>query len=548
MKNLLLFLLTGMVCGCAADKLKPLTMALDSVYGYGKVDAHFCTLPPSPAKQYLKYLFVLDHSASNQAGFPNSLTPSDVTNTDPQGARRYGPMINFIQGMVPDPNNVTSFSIIDFNDTAYQPGTLSGFDPNSSDFVNVATQDWIGGGTAQQPAPEDKGFTNYQAALQMALQMIKQDAQVLAAGQDQSIKVSYQIIFVSDGVPTVAAPIGSLSPIYTQTFGNDIQPVIANLMNLKNDPSLGPYISNINLNTAYYFMNTEVVAAETLLQQMANAGNGLYLQFGSGQNILYQQFAPPSRNVINQLADVFVENVNGVWWDDGRFMLDSDGDGLPDLIEMQYGSNPNLKDSDGNGVSDLVEFRTKGKPCNDPHCLPANRDPYAICSGFNPVQNGAATSFAATSNDGLNDCEKFLLGALRSTFNSNGDMIPDFLALKNSIPFIPGSASAAFADPFGDGISNYMKLKEGLPVQVSQKELNNFTMRAVTLNAEANPSPDISCYHLQVDHVALSGTENRIRVMVVQNGATISNKPFMQTAERSMDGSLSVSFTPGDFN
>ena len=94
---------------------------------------------------------------------------------------------------------------------------------------------------------------------------------------------------MSDGVPTIQ---GSGS-VCTESFANaacgvnSIQSDIigANgIMNLKNNPLYSPYISSITLNTAYYFNNTSDPNAIALLQQMSAAGNGQFLQFGSGQN------------------------------------------------------------------------------------------------------------------------------------------------------------------------------------------------------------------------------------------------------------------------
>ncbi len=557
MKNSTLFMLIVLILnlGCVKEPLAPLSMQLDSVMGYGKVDAHFCTSPPSPAKQKLKYLFILDHSASNKPDIPSPLTPMDTSNTDPQGGRRYGPMVDFIQNLNPDPTSVTSFGLLDFNDNiSDKVGTgvsgTSSFDPDAMNFIATVNKDWIGGGTKAAPSPNDSGFTDYKKALNAALAIINQDAKLESISLVAPIvTTNYQIIFVSDGVPTIATPGGS-TPTYTQTFMNDISPVIDALENIKNDPTIAPYVSGVTLNTAYYAnQSNEIAAAETLLQQMAQAGNGQYLQFTSGQNILYQEFAPPSRNIRNQLTDVFVENVNGVWWDDGRFMADSDGDGLPDLIELQMGSNPYLKDSDGNGVSDLVEYRTKGKPCADTKCAAALRDSYAICDGLSPSTDASGVvTFPYSTNDGLNDCEKYVLGASRVKFNSNGNLIPDLLALKNSLPVIAGSANRAFADPFADGTMNYMKLKSGLPIQVSAKTIPDFLTRVTSLTAETSPSPNLDCYHLQVDNVALSGPTNRIKVMLVQNSSAVQDKPFLMGAEAAIDQTKgSVSFSPGDF-
>lgn len=542
-----LFALSFLFVGCNQENLVPLEKAMTGVYSYGKVDAHFCTSAPSPAQQKLKYLFIVDHSASNKPGV-NSDDPTDVSNTDASGGRRYGPMIQFVSTLIPDPNTLTSFGLIDFDDSAAQPTGLNGFESNVANFLQIARTDWIGSGTAAAPSPRDSGFTNYQAALSLAQQIILRDAQGEAAIQNGNIVTSvYQIIFVSDGIPKVQAAGGA--GLYTQQFGADLKPVIDNILNLKNSSTLGPYIANISFNTAYYFNTNTAPTPEavTLLQQMADAGDGLFIQFASGQQILYQQFAPPSRNVLNHLADVLVENVNGLWWDDGRFMLDSDGDGLPDLIERQYGSNSAVKDSDGNGVSDLTEFRTKGKPCDDATCAPLGRDPYAMCAGYSPVTDAAGNvTFASSAKDGLNDCEKFLLNGNTQAFSSNGNLIPDLFAVKNAMPIQVGSSNVALEDTFSDGLSNYTKLKLGLPIQVSSKQITDFETRVSSLVVESTAA-NVTCYHLTVDNVALSSNTNKLKIYVVQNSSTIQDKPFVMTAEKILDSQLKANFQIGDF-
>jgi hypothetical protein len=534
--------------GCSKSFLVPLSKVQASAAGYASVDAHFCTSAAVPGQQNLKYLFILDHSASNQPGFPNPLTPDDVNNTDPQGSRRYGPLVNFIQNLTPDANTSTSFALIDFNDTAKQSGTTAGFEPSIPSFITNLKKDWIGGGSAASPAPNDSGFTNYQAALQLALQTITKDVKDESVNPNQNgATTSYVIIFVSDGVPTIAVPTAP-GGVYQQTYNADIGPLVTSLMNLKNDPSMGPLISNITLNTAYYSNGTDVLAAEQLLGQMASSGNGQYLRFDSGQNILYEQFAPPSRKIINNLVDVFVTNQNLVWWDDGRLLVDSDGDGLPDVIENQIGSNPELADSDGNGVSDLVEYRTKGKACNDPACAPAGRDRYAMCAGFSPstAPNGTVT-FKSTTNDGLNDCEKFVLGASRTQFNSNGDMLPDQFALRAGLPLIAGTSVTAFSDPFNDGMNNYSKVKAGLPIQVSLKNIGTFSGQVSTLTPETSTVDGVSCYHYQASNIATTNTVNNLKIMVVQNRSALENKPFLMSASASLPSRATVlSFQPGD--
>jgi len=538
----------SLLCLLSACKetLDPLEMASSGVYNYGTVDARFCTSAPAPAMQKLKYLFIVDHSASNKPGV--TLDTSDVQNTDADGSRRFGPMINFINNLTVDSNTTPYFGLIDFNDSALQPTGIDGFVSDVNSFLTYATNDWIGTGTQTLPSPADSGFTNYQAALNLAYQIIQQDAQMEAAVQTGQIVTSvYQIVLVTDGVPTI---LNTGNVLYTQQFTTDLQPVIQKILALKTSVSLGPYIANISLNTAYYYNTNDGVnnAALTLLQQMADAGNGLFEQFGTGQQILYQAFAPASRSVINTLADVFVENENGVWWDNGQFMLDTDGDGLPDAIERQFGSNPYVADSDGNGVNDLVEYRTKGLPCNDSTCAPAGRDPYAMCAGYSPVKdaNGNVT-FSSSANDGLNDCEKFLLNGSSQSFNGNGDLIPDFLAFKNTLSIQKADASVALADPFGNKITNYQKLKLGYPIQVSAQQVPYFEPRTITLTVDSKADTGVTCYHYVASGVALTSPSNKLKVYVVQNSSLIQDKPFLMTAEQTLDSNLKASFSAGDF-
>lgn len=528
---------TVILTGCSKEALTPLVREYAAQARYVDVEANFCTSPPSQVRQKIKYLFVLDHSQSNQPGFPNPLTPNDVASTDAQGSRRYGPLAQFISNLVPDPYNLTYFDIIDFNDQAYYPNGMTGaFDNDSANFLNNLKTDWIGSGNSGNPVPHDKGFTNYQAALQLAYKLIQADAQNESADPARPIvTTTYQIVFVSDGIPVISSPPGSPSPTTLQTFSGDIAPNINSILNLKNDPVLSPFIAGISLNTAYYYQNVEVPDAESLLQQMANAGNGQYLQVGTSSSIFYQAFAPPSRRIRYNLADTWVENKNAVWWDNGQLLSDSDGDGLPDLIEDQLHSNSLAADSDGNGVSDLVEYRTKGKPCKDARCSPAGRDQYSICDGFQPSTDGSGNvHFPSTTQKGLNDCENFVLGGLQNSVDSNGDFIPDFLSFRNLVPFIAGTTGGQ-ADPFADGMSNYQKIKLGLPISVSKSKILDFLTRQSALEHVDSDQADLDCYKLTTRRVGVSGPGNTIKISVIQNTALIDDKPIMVSAERKLD-------------
>jgi hypothetical protein len=452
-------------------------------------------------------------------------------------------MIQFLNDLPNDPNRLSYFGLINFNDNA---STVSTFDPDRPTFQATVRNQWIGVGTALAPQPDDRGFTNYVSALQTAYNMILNDAQYEAGSITRPIVTSaYRIIFVSDGEPRVPAG----SSIYTQDFATDILPQITTILSLKDSPVVGPFIGDIVLNTAYYFLNTQDPAAAALLDQMANAGNGQFLQVGAGENVIYGAFAPPVRNVKQILSDIYVENQTATWWDDGKFQLDRDSDGLPDYAEDQAGSNSSIRDTDGNGVSDYVEFRTKGRGCEDASCNPALRNPYSVCDGFQPQRDAVGNySFPDTDNDGLNDCEEFLVRSDRMKFDTNGDFIPDFISLKAGVPFIAGT-DGSYAQPQGDGLSNYQKIKMGLPINVPRNKILNYETRGTTLEKIDRKAGDMrDCFQLAVDPVAILGPNNIIRVYLVENSSVIDDKPKVRIAERVvMGGESKIEFSDGDF-
>jgi hypothetical protein len=566
--------------GCNDNPLVPLDPNEVLNLHYVTVDSQFCTSEPVISEQKVKYLFILDHSASNQPLIGPPLVAGDDSSTDPVGAHRYAPLVQFINSIIanPSPNTATSFALLDFNSTVYAPGfpseystinsasppnpnpTLSlvtqTFDTSASDFLNnYVIPDWEGCfdfngnrqtclGTNLNPQPNDGGFTNYVNALAAAQDLIYTDLEAEATSlQTPPVKINYQIIFVTDGYPNTVNG--------AQNF-TSVQGIIDTIIGFQtSNPTLSPLISNISLNTAYYYPVGAVPDAsdESLLTQMAAQGNGKAQVFGNGESVAYQSYAPPIRQLKYNLSDVWIENENLVWWDNGQLLLDTDGDGLPDLIEQQMGSNPLLQDSDGNGVSDLVEYRTKGAPCNSSTCSQSGRDPYAVCDGLSPsVDGNGNVTFPYTANDGLNDCEKLVLGGVQGQFDSNGDFLPDLMEFKAPVAFVAGS-SGAYANPFGDPLDNYTKLKLGLPLTISQSKVLNYSTRQITLQHIASTTSDNQCYHMIANQVAVYNDGNTIKVSVIQNTAVIDNQPVLQTAVRSLDGASStIYFAPSDFH
>lgn len=548
MKILNLLLLLPFVA-CEQKTLQPLESLYLSDLQYATAEADFCTKPSNEFRQRLKYIFVMDKSASNN----NAGDPSD-----PSGLRRYAPLSNFIDNATAN-LGYTFYSLINFNNTAT---VVQNFTDDKVIFQNKVRSEWNAKGLE---TPDDDGYTNYVSAIRAVSQLIEDDVVAQKKALDPNIHGSvYVVIFVSDGYPWVldaAQPTQQRKQIYDP----EIKTEINTLLSHKENAYFKAYVDDIRFHAGYYYNLAQDSDAKDILGQMAAQGSGDLFTFGGGASIDFKKFAVPVRHVRFTLSDVFVENTSATWWDDGRYLRDTDGDGLPDAIEQQYGSNFQAKDSDGNGVSDFVEFRMKGTPCKDAHCRVevTLRDNYTACAGLlpkttpegapNPRPDGVNTIpgtgtnfFSDLDADGLNDCEEFLLRSDKTSFDSNQDHLPDFLEMKAQIPFIIGAKSIQ-SSPAGDQISNYKKAKEHLPIYISREKIPDFKEIQYDLR-QVDSADETACYHLRAKNIAILGNDNLIRISATMNTSVIEIKPVISVTEGVLKGTAKeITFEKGDF-
>jgi gliding motility-associated-like protein len=165
---------------------------------------------------------------------------------------------------------------------------------------------------------------------------------------------------------------------------------------------------------------------------------------------------------------------------------DSDGDFVPDYLEKEEGADPNdasdFKDSDGDGVPDYIELR----------------------DGTNP---NSATSFKDTDGGGVPDYVETVLFPNMGLVATNptvrgddaqdtdGDGVPDYQEfLEGTDPKDPSN----FLDTDGDGVPDYVELKEGT-------DPNNILD---VKDSDKDGVPD----YIQIRSVKLSPPENLVLV------------------------------------
>ena len=137
-------------------------------------------------------------------------------------------------------------------------------------------------------------------------------------------------------------------------------------------------------------------------------------------------------------------------------LRDSDSDGLFNLLEYQLGSSFSNNDSDGDGLSDGDEyFKFSSNPLNadsDGDGLP---DGYEYRNALSLLKNDAGDDL---DEDNLNNSYEFILGLLANNSDTDGDGLPDGYEVLNNLN--ANFAGDASSDRDGDGWTNLEEFME----------------------------------------------------------------------------------------
>jgi len=499
----------------------------------GDINANFCTLDPAQVDQLTKITIVIDKSGSNV------IASGGRPATDPDRSRRYKSLEDWLDTRKDNPNEF--YTLIEFsgNDTSIPPDLVN--IPDTSPYTNerqkfkdIVTQLRNGGSS-------DAGATPYKAALTTVIETIRGDA-IKAAEEAKKTGImktsAHIIIYLSDGVPTDS----SEPEIVTM--------IKETLMKLPQQPIYGPAISQIVLNTGYYYIDVDIAVARSILAAMAKAGKGEAYSFDGGK-IDYDRLTDVFiKKVTTKMSDVIVTNLN-TQWDLENFGLwgDLDGDFLPDFRELELGSFIDKADSDENGVIDGIEFLvdSKSRPCRDPQCKPERATPFQGC--FDPETK----ELLDIDHDGLSDCDEKAVGTDPERFDSNGDDLPDYLSIKYGIPATKEddendpAPPAASVDTDFDGEFNLPEVKVNTPPLIDNSSVNNLKPYKYRISQSSyNSKSGVACYQLAVDDVSYATPEDNIRIYLMENETNQTGRKFIRVVDKKAQDST-VTFNPEDF-
>jgi hypothetical protein len=463
-----------------------------------KVQGQFCTEDPATIVFPLKVWFVIDDSGSMQMNDPNQ---KRYTGVETLATALGNPGKVYFGGEVFSGQRTMRFS-----------------NPRFIDDVTLFNSE------VASTAGPGAGETPYLGALNLALGEITAD---IMANVAMAKRTRYVIIFLSDGQPT-------------DSMGPAIIAAVDEIM------ALQPKVGGITLNTV--MLGGDDPAAAPLLMQMAAEGMGQYKSFPNGDSLDYSGFDFSTIRRTYQQRFFVMTNTSMVPNGQGQD-VDSDGDSLPDAVEMAMGTDPTKRDTDGDGCNDALEVRV----------------------GWNPLMKvaGECTCDAMhdptkdTDNDGLNDCEESWIGTLPTDMDSDiGASAPtdpdlaadglDFFEVKD--PTFPNTAT----DRDLDGVLDLEELRQHTAIDVPDMDREKFAYRYTTF--EKAPNSD-RCYQFVIENVTLGHTlatvehaadENVLELHLVQSSMDDPHHDRIYRVARIKvpwaDGNRVVNIEPTDFS
>lgn len=314
--------LSVLMLSCSDVRLVKAPSPLPNAFGKGEL----CITEPDEVKRWMKFLFVMDKSGSNDS-------------TDNGALKRAGNIKKFLDANTSTTNNQYGMIV-------FQGEEARAFIEEGNDQSPTFTPDLAKAMAANErlKSESDGGATPYKAALQLARSAIQNDIQKYP--DEESF---YMIFFVSDGEPT---DVGN---------DNELDDLVKGIIQLDS--------KNIALSTGFYGGNGR--SAEERLARMAKVGNGKFINFETSSNWDFNELiVKPTYEPYQLKNEVVIYNLNAGFCEDGSIDLDSDADGMCDKDERRYvGFDPARRFSFGDGFGDYFHWREVKYRESLPKCM-----------------------------------------------------------------------------------------------------------------------------------------------------------------------------------
>ena len=316
----------------------------------------------------------------------------------------------------------------------------------------------------------------------------------------------------------------------------------------------------------------DAAQAAPLMKQIADVGNGQYMEFYGGDQIDFLSIDFEAIKQQRVVRDFFADNRSARLRTNG-LEPDTDLDGLTDSEEVALRTDPTMPDTDGDGYSDLVESRLSAfafNPKDD--CYPPVDDSSPVLSSSLPARSTAcntgdvvngvapracrggpvfcgiyycdADGFLDQDRDGLRDCEELALGTDPTLPDTDRDGIPDLQEVTYGLDPLRWDANS---DADKDGVPNAIEVEWHLNPIVQQSE-DQIRDRYRYHRPQTGTTVDgRSCYDFQVRGVQMAYTlhsralgfpadpkevgYNEIRLYILENMAdNLAGEPLIRTA------------------
>jgi gliding motility-associated-like protein len=280
-----------------------------------------------------------------------------------------------------------------------------------------------------------------------------------------NVTLSYQDAFGSPAASAFATNIQTLAPpsisFATTTYSTAVNaPIIP--ITPTNTGGVGTYSISPNLPTGLIFNTATGTISGTPTVILAQTTFTITATNAAGSDSKTIQLTVDADSDGDAVPDA-IEVQQGTNPNTPGDALDTDGDGVPDYVELQQGTNPNTPgdalDTDGDGVPDYIELQqgtsptTPGARDTDGDGVP---DYVELQQGTSPTTPGARD----TDGDGVPDYVEVQQGTNPTTpgaLDTDGDGVPDYIELQQGTsPTTPGAR-----DTDGDGVPDYVELQQG---------------------------------------------------------------------------------------